>query len=55
MEKFLFNLRSPFRYQNKYFFEKTMALLEFYKSENDDIFFEENRNGTGYLKLIKRN
>lgn len=52
---FEFNLKSNFKYQNKYFFEKAESLFNFYKSENDKIYFEEHPNGTGYIKLIKKN
>lgn len=49
----IFNSKSNFCYQNKYFFEKAEALLNFYKDEDDEYYFEEKPNGTGYTKLVK--
>ena len=53
MDRFYFNLKSYFKYQNKFFFDKAYRLLEFYKSQDDAIHYEEYQNGEGYVKLIK--
>lgn len=53
MEAFQFNLKSQFRYQNKFFFEKAFALLNQYKKENDLIHFDEKIDGTGFVSIEK--
>ena len=55
MDRFYFNLKSYFKYQNKFFFDKAYHLLEFYKSQDDEIYYEEHQNGNGYVKIIKSN
>ena len=53
MEPLIFNLKSYFKHQNKYFFEKAYALLEQYKEEKDEIYYDEKLHGEGYVLLKK--